>query len=411
MGIQNFIFLDYILSIMAFISLIPFIYNTFDVLKPSSLIKNLAQDVTNEKIFDYLNEIMKEDPLQPIIDILLTSLIKYDFATLKECLSEIKTLIDIITKVNDLTIDKKRKLNSYLLNHFERIANLAISNNDEDSLKEIMISALVNSRIYDLEWEYDEQILEKTTDFVKKMGDFALDYKMVNVVMLESESLNKIGEIYVKNVNNEMVENIVLSLEKILSGSMKLNLDFAAIKTADCMVNIKKSVIDNEFESFTPIALILNGLYNFIKEAIEEKNDTLAVSLFEKLCKASKLDSNIHIELIQNYSPNAIKELREMALENNMDLTAQYAGECLINIFNSFMLYSTFDSMKNFYNNIIKIIAENAVDEDNTTKQPLISSLKKIVTNMEVKVQLGVYSRFFGETITELNVMIENLEN
>lgn len=89
--IRYFLFIDNLLSITAFISLIYYIYHILDLLKPITIIKNLSKNLKIENILSHLeNDTENEDPIQPFIDVLQISLIKYDYSTLKECLSQIE---------------------------------------------------------------------------------------------------------------------------------------------------------------------------------------------------------------------------------------------------------------------------------------------------------------------------------
>lgn len=407
--IQNFIVIDYLLGIFAFLSLIPFIYNTLDVLKPTTIIKKLSKDITIEKILKHLdNENDNEDPIQPLIDIIQISLVKYDYRTLKDCLSEIEIHIDDILKTKELTNENQKKINIYLLKHFDRIADLAISRKDEDSLKEIIITSLKTSNIFNERWEFDKKILDKTLDFIKNIGDLALDQEMSIVVMLISISLCRIGEISIENEDTEIVRNVLLTLENIITVSIDKKMDVAAIKTADSIANIEKSIVDNSYEFMDPV-YIIRPLFDFVQKAITDENDSLAVQLLEKLCKAAKYAIENQEATAMGFMPYYVKTLRELALEHRMIATVNYSGECLVNLFNSYMAYTEIHSISNVFD-FIKTIAKNAIDEEYITKEPLINSLKTIVQNMEITKQKGFHSEFLEEAIDELKELLNPLE-
>lgn len=176
-AIQNLVFIEYYLSIIAFISLYPFFIATMNSLKPSDMIDGLAKKITEKKIISSLNqekngsdeEISIEDkinskvefinsfrisqikpdieidvePIQPIIDIIQSSLLNQDFVTLKHGLQVIHSKV---TEIIENSINKKNQelvLNLFFT-YFGKIGMQSVNIEDEDVLQEIgnmMLSA------------------------------------------------------------------------------------------------------------------------------------------------------------------------------------------------------------------------------------------------------------------------------
>ena len=68
-NLENHIVLAYFLGIFAFLALVPYIWNTVRLLKPTPMFMILAEDVTYQNILGVVKKADIEDPLQPIVDI------------------------------------------------------------------------------------------------------------------------------------------------------------------------------------------------------------------------------------------------------------------------------------------------------------------------------------------------------
>jgi hypothetical protein len=409
-GLQNWIFFYFILGIIAFLSVIPFIYNTLNILKPITLIKKLSSDITRKKIIlNIEDEENHEDPIQPIIDILQSSLMKHDYRTLKECLVEIKDSISDIL-ISDEISEEDRKINNYLLNHFKRISNLAISQKDEEALKEIIDTLAMSNGVLGEGWKYDKVIFEETADFIDEIEKLVLDQEMENSLIYIPNFLCKIGEIAVANNNKKRVDLIMGSLQSNIRATMDKNMDLAAVKTASSLVKVGNFTLDNYVDAIEAI-IILRYLFDSITIAIEDLNDVLASSLFEELCKAARYGIESRSAAIMGFTPYYIKELRNNALQYNLLVTPSYAGECIVNVFNSYMDFTELDPSIEHAFGFIKHIGENAEGESDNTKEMLIKSLKKIIGNMRIHAEVGIETEFYNQSIEELNSIVVNLEN
>jgi hypothetical protein len=82
----------YWLGAFTFVALFPYMLDVIRLLKPESIIKRLTIEITKDK---FLNK--KEHPLQPIVDIIHGSIMKYDIATTRIGLGAVtEQVIEII---------------------------------------------------------------------------------------------------------------------------------------------------------------------------------------------------------------------------------------------------------------------------------------------------------------------------
>lgn len=135
--LKKLLLTDYCLGIVAFVSVIPFIWVTFNLLKPTTILEELSKDIKKEKILGHItNKKENEDPLQPIIDILHSSCIKNDYDSFEKGLNIIHD--DFIAKiVNNDKLNQEKVIN-YVLDHYKSIGMAALANNDEKYINHVI---------------------------------------------------------------------------------------------------------------------------------------------------------------------------------------------------------------------------------------------------------------------------------
>ena len=104
-------FLFYCISFIAIITLAPYILFTFNLMKGTNIIDNLINKITEKSILKANgsdeDDIIK-NPIQPIMDVLHSSLIHYDTLTVKYGLRKLKTRI--ISLLEDKNIGRDNKI-------------------------------------------------------------------------------------------------------------------------------------------------------------------------------------------------------------------------------------------------------------------------------------------------------------
>jgi hypothetical protein len=73
-------------GIFCFVLLIPYIYEIFCLLKPETIIMKLSEEIDADSSSE-------EDHLQPIVDIVISSLMKYDYETMRYGIKAIEVKI------------------------------------------------------------------------------------------------------------------------------------------------------------------------------------------------------------------------------------------------------------------------------------------------------------------------------
>ena len=136
------VFLAYLMGIIAFAGLFWHIGNVINLLNPENIIKRLSGGITKKNISKHIKSLdehkvdrtrpIETDPVQPIEDIICSSLSKHDFTT-------ISSGINVITnRAIDVMDQNEYKISEYFCGHLERIGKLAVNSGDDESAAEVI---------------------------------------------------------------------------------------------------------------------------------------------------------------------------------------------------------------------------------------------------------------------------------
>lgn len=213
-NLEGQIAFSYYLGIFAFVALMPYMWNTLNLLKPSTVINMLAERITNQSILS-IEKSVDDDPILPIIDIVRSSLIKYDHDTVREGLRAIKDRVNNILKNEIFRKDRistgeflfksvtsegevkyhfekdKGKEFNHIFAHISRIGKLAASNKNEDSTIEVITTLRENGMTA------AKQKLEEATSYavhaLGEVGKASAEQKLNYATLRAVNALEEIG--------------------------------------------------------------------------------------------------------------------------------------------------------------------------------------------------------------------------
>ncbi|MCZ7384276.1 MAG: DUF2254 domain-containing protein [Candidatus Methanoperedens sp.] len=232
----------YYLGVFAFVALVPYIWNTLEMLKPSTVINMLAEGITKESILsanesDRWGEInVEKDPTQPIIDIVRIALVKYDIETIRDGLGDVRKHAEYILRNENIEKNEKEKISQHLFVHLLRFGELSASKYDDESTW-IAIDNMTKIGIVTVEQKLKgaasfaaislmrvgssaaKNKLEGATIRVAKsfgeIGKTAVEQKLEIVATEALSFLNLIGEVAAKQKLKVATEKIVISIIRI----------------------------------------------------------------------------------------------------------------------------------------------------------------------------------------------------
>ncbi|MDM7911720.1 MAG: hypothetical protein QUS09_01335, partial [Methanotrichaceae archaeon] len=141
-SLEIHISLSYYMGIFAFTALILFIWNTFGLLQPFSIIDRLSERITKQHILSLLSREspFNNDPVQPIIDIVLGSWGKYDYETMGYGLRAISSRADCILREFYSRPAEKAQVADHISGHFFKVGTLALNRKDDDFAGNVFLS-------------------------------------------------------------------------------------------------------------------------------------------------------------------------------------------------------------------------------------------------------------------------------
>ena len=188
--------LAYWLGAFTFVVLFLYMLNIIDLLKPPNIIKRLSEEITRDKILKYI-ELAKtskrvetrtvDDPIQPIVDIIHGSIMKYDLDTTRVGL---KAVTDQVIKI--VGPDEEKEISGHFCKHLERAGRLAVSKMDEESTAEVIENLKV----------FGKSTAEKglkyataqTAEFLEAVGVTAAEKGLAVATWRAVESLEAVGK-------------------------------------------------------------------------------------------------------------------------------------------------------------------------------------------------------------------------
>ena len=218
-GTSNFettIWISYLLAIFAFGALILYLISALDIMKSSTVINSFARKITKENIlsgvsdyekiadtnatslnYSYIySDILKPviefdvDPIQPIIDIIHSSMMKYDYGTMRYGLKVLENYMVDILKNNEFSKDEGI-ITKHILTHLERVGRLAASREDEDSIEEVVNVIFIVGKLA-VEREI-ENLAGEAVNSIKNIGRSAIRREMEDVEMVITDLIAEIG--------------------------------------------------------------------------------------------------------------------------------------------------------------------------------------------------------------------------
>jgi|GEM_PF-6358564 len=252
---------------------------TLDLLKPSTVIKLLAEEITREKILrisDDDENIEDKDSIQPLIDIINKATENNDYETTRNGLKAIrKKYINIILLDRKITQDEERKISGIVSKHISKVGNLAINKGKEDTLLETIsffehcgkVTAIKDHNISALNSAYS--IVSLGFRATKK----ELDYPTQEAI----DSIKIIEDIFIENKADKEAFSVCIRYAKLIEEAANNNLqctEYAIFLLEEVVLNaLEKEIKQNQIMA----DMSINTLEKIIEYATETKQKNLEV--------------------------------------------------------------------------------------------------------------------------------------
>lgn len=187
------------LGMYSYIVLVPYLWHICDLLKPETIIKRLAMEISKDKLLQLSEEVdtsmdaktsTVDDPVQPIIDIIRKAVINYEFVTIRSGLNELTSRMIEVIDSNKWDKNEVNKILKHFSERLKRIGKLAASEKDEEQTIEV-----INS--------------------LKRLGDYTLKFKFIDASKNVIEVLGTVGVVAANNEFQIAAWKVVKNLESI----------------------------------------------------------------------------------------------------------------------------------------------------------------------------------------------------
>lgn len=223
------------IGIFALFALVPYILDILDLMKPSTIISKLESKIKDDDVLYFIITNESDDPLQPLVDVIHSSLMKHDYGTLRDGIEAIEDYNKNVYQNTETFDHEKGQISLHILEHLIRIGKLAVNIKDEDAATQV-ISAITLNAIYAAKKEFIDLIylainsmkniiisaihndLNSTAGFsLLAFNSVILACKdlenVINVIDEISSSLNEIEEYNVSEKTERMISDIRMVIE------------------------------------------------------------------------------------------------------------------------------------------------------------------------------------------------------
>ncbi len=357
--IPYLILIEYYISIWLFIALVPLFISILNSLKPSRMIDMLIGGINNKKLknafvkkekaskkredkknkldseMEFLNykQIMKikpniradEEPIQPVIDIIQSSIIKNDFETITHGLKKLD--YETIKVVNHLqnNEDKEIILN-LMLTYLTRLGIQAIERENEDVIIEIVELMNKFTRIAIIKSLTDPLIL--SADSYSKICGISIKKGLENPSGILSYSLGNVGQSASKKKIKHLTIRTTNSLIKIGRSAITLDFDDSVFSTTNSIGKMVK----NAPKSFKIRIISINYIGEAGKYFINKQNDQFSKYVLIRLQNIGLNTTKDDDLLSLNEVSKNLLDISNITLEQKSNELTLYCGNILIKI-------------------------------------------------------------------------------
>ncbi len=257
-NLEGYVAFSYYLGVFAFVALVPYIWNTLEMLKPSTVINMLAERITKQSLLSATKEEVEEisddehlfnfagwadeGPLSPIVDILHSSMRKYDYETVRIGLRTIKDRVNHIFNNETFNKEEERKVSIYIFKNLTGVGQLAASRKDERSILEVITNFQkigINVALKGLVVATQFSVID-----LSNIGKIAAELKFEEATRKIVQSLEDIGKI-------APTIEAIRALEKVGVAAAEQELEVATYQAAKSLEAIGILAAKQNFENIT----------------------------------------------------------------------------------------------------------------------------------------------------------------
>jgi len=242
----------YWLGAFTFVALFPYMWNIIGLLKSENIIKRLAIEISRGKILN-----SKEDPIQPILDIIHGSIMKYDLETTRVGLEGVTDWA-----IEGINSDDKRhqEASADFCHHLRRVGYLAARIGDEEPIVDVIrnLATFMKSQAEKkLEYASMQAIYSIGT-----VGETAVKKGLEYATWQAAWCLGDVGETALNEGFNKGAADAAWYLGKVgkIAAKKELTDEAMNVEVVSSLVTIGITALKKERSPFTPILRVTSSL-------------------------------------------------------------------------------------------------------------------------------------------------------
>ncbi len=253
-NLEGHIALSYYLGVFAFVALVPYIWDTLEMLKPSTVINMLAEEITKKNILDAIKEYSYEtDPTQPIIDIVRGSMMKYDYETIYYGLTTIRNRTNLLLKNETIGNGEKISILARTLAHLSGIAKLAVSRKDEESALHAIANLTIIAKATAEQRIGGGGMTNSAASYIHAVGIAAAEQNLKNATLQAISGLVEVGKIAAQ-CKLEVTQEIILYLERVFMAVADQRLEYVLRWSTTSYKQLIEAAKENKIKDAIQIA-------------------------------------------------------------------------------------------------------------------------------------------------------------
>lgn len=336
--LENYILFAYFIGIFSLGALIPYIIDILDLMKPITVINKLAKDITKKNILDAIE---KEEyhfyregrgPVQPLIDIMHSALVKYDYGTFRDVLEAIEKQYKFIINSEEMDyIEENSIANNLFIHHITQVGRLAINMENEEIAEEIIKSSYRLGKCA-AEGKLDSFAMQAAQS-IGTTGEMAISKKHDRIANSANVYLGVLGEEIAKHDLAGATEMVIHS--SIMMGRAFVEQDLNNNNTFVSVI-VEEDVLD--------LGVLINTILiieSIIKVAEETNNEEILIKTKDGLILLSELNKTYKKTDLQIEIEKDLKEIEFLLDKNSTDYSNLEYGNIIVTDRGSYIPHNT----------------------------------------------------------------------
>jgi len=246
-SLESSIIFVYALGISTFAILCLYLRNIMGLLTSENIINQLKIKITKSNILN-----SEENPIQPIMDIIHGSIMKYDLETTRVGL---RAITDRVLEI--ICPDKEKEISERFCGHLMRVSRLTASREDEESAIEVIKNLGIFGKS-----AAEKRLEDATTQVVvslEEVGKSAAEKRLEDATWEAVKFLGEVGGAAAKQDLKDETSRAVSSLLVVGKSAAEKRLDGAPKLAAMCLGNVGEAAAKKSLEDATKWAAICLG--------------------------------------------------------------------------------------------------------------------------------------------------------